>query len=34
MFDWDTIEFPHVVFGLVPKNLNPIDVIMAICKQL
>ena len=34
MLGWNTIEFPHVAFGLVLKILNSIDVIVTICKQL
>jgi len=34
MLGWNTIEFPHIAFGLVSKILNSIDVIIAISKQL
>jgi len=34
MLGWNAVEFPHMAFGLVPKILNSIDVIVAICKQL
>jgi len=34
MLFWNAIEFTHVTLGLVPKVLNPIDVIMLVCEQL
>ncbi len=34
MLGGNTIEFPHMTFGLVPKILNSIDVIVALRKQL
>jgi len=34
MFGWNTIEFPHMAFGLIPKYLNSVDAIVAIYKQL
>ena len=30
---WNTVEFAHVALGLVPKILNPIDVIFLVCKE-
>ena len=30
----NTVEFAHVPLGLVPENLNAIDVIVAICEEL
>ena len=30
----NTIEFTHVALGLVPKILDAIDVIVAVCKEL
>ena len=29
----DTVEFAHMAFGLVPKILNPIDVVLLVCKE-
>ena len=29
----DTVEFAHVALGLVPKILNPVDVILLVCKE-
>ena len=29
----NTVEFAHVALGLVPKVLNPIDVILLVCKE-
>ncbi len=31
---WNTVEFAHMPLGLVPKILNPIDVICLVCKEL
>ena len=28
----NTVEFAHVPLGLVPKILNPVDVILLVCK--
>ncbi len=28
----NTVEFAHVPLGLVPKTLNPVDVILLVCK--
>ena len=30
---WNTVEFAHVALGLVPKILDPIDVIFLVCKE-
>ena len=30
----NTIEFTHVALGLVPKILDAIDVIVAVCEEL
>ena len=30
---WDTIVAPQMAFGLVPKILNPIDVVLLVCKE-
>ncbi len=30
---WYTVKFPHMTLGLVPKVLDPIDVIMSVGKQ-
>ncbi len=30
----DTVEFAHVALGLVPEILDPVDVIMTVCKEL
>ena len=29
----NTVEFTHVALGLVPKILNPVDVIALVCKE-
>ena len=29
----DTIEFAHMTLGLVPEVLNPVDVILLVCKK-
>ena len=29
----NTVEFTHVALGLVPKILNPVDVILLVCKE-
>ena len=34
MLGRNAVEFSHVAFGLVPKILNPIDVILTIGEQL
>ena len=34
MLSRDTVEFAHVTVGLVPKILDAIDVISALCKEL
>jgi len=34
MLGRNAVEFSHVAFGLVPKVLNPVDVILAIGEQL
>ena len=31
---WDTIKFAHMALCLVPEILNPIDMVLAVCKQL
>jgi hypothetical protein len=31
---WNTVEFAHMTFGLVPEILNAVDVIMTVCKEL
>jgi hypothetical protein len=31
---WNTVEFAHIPFGLVPEILNAVDVIMTVCKEL
>ena len=28
------VEFAHVPLGLVPKILNPVDVILLVCKEV
>ena len=33
MLLWNTVEFAHMPLGLVPKVLDPIDVICLVCKQ-
>ena len=30
---WNTVEFTHVPLGLVPKILDPVDVILLVCKE-
>jgi len=30
---WNTVEFAHVALGLVPKILNPVDVVLFVCKE-
>ena len=30
----DAVKFPQVSFGLIPKILNAIDVILLVCKKL
>jgi|TARA_B110000881_G_scaffold189249_1_gene179724 hypothetical protein len=30
---WDTVEFAHVALRLVPKVLNPVDVVLLVCKE-
>ena len=30
---WDTVEFAHMALRLVPKVLNPVDVILLVCKE-
>ena len=30
---WNTIEFTHMTLRLVPKILNPVDVILLVCKE-
>ncbi len=30
----NTVEFAHVALGLVPKILNPVNVILLVCKEL
>ena len=30
----NTVEFTHVVLGLVPEILNAVDVIVAVCEEL
>ena len=30
----DTVEFTHVALGLVPEILDPVDVIMTVCKEM
>ena len=29
----DTVKFAHVTLGLVPEILDPVDVVVSICKQ-
>jgi len=29
----NTVEFAHVALGLVPKVLDPVDVILLVCKE-
>ena len=29
----NTVEFAHVALGLVPKILNPVNVILLVCKE-
>ena len=29
----NTVEFAHVALGLVPKILDPVDVILLVCKE-
>ena len=29
----DSVEFAHMTLGLVPKFLDPIDVVVGLCKQ-
>ena len=30
---WDTVEFAHMALRLVPKVLNPVDVVLLVCKE-
>ena len=30
---WDTVEFAHVALRLVLKVLNPVDVVLLVCKE-
>ena len=30
---WDTVEFAHVALRLVPKVLNPVDVVLLVCNE-
>jgi len=30
---WNTVEFAHVPLGLVPEVLDPVDVILLVCKE-
>ena len=30
---WNTIEFTHMTLRLVPKILNPVDVVFLVCKE-
>jgi hypothetical protein len=30
---WNTVEFAHIPFGLVPEILNAVDVIMTLRKE-
>ena len=30
----NTVEFSHMALGLVPKILNPVNVILLVCKEL
>jgi hypothetical protein len=32
MLGWNAVEFPHMAFGLVPKILDSIDVVVVISK--
>lgn len=34
VFGWDAIKSSHVAFGLVPKVLNPVDMVLPVGKQL
>ena len=33
MLLWNTIEFTHMTLCLVPKILNPVDVVLLVCKE-
>ena len=33
MLLWNTVKFTHMALGLVPKVLDPIDVVCLVCKQ-
>ena len=33
MLLWNTVEFTHMTLGLVPEILNPVDVILLVCKK-
>ena len=30
---WDTVEFAHMALRLLPKVLNPVDVVLLVCKE-
>jgi hypothetical protein len=30
---WDTVKFAHIALRLVPKVLNPVDVVILVCKE-
>ncbi len=30
---WNTVEFAHVALSLVPEILDPVDVVVLICKE-
>ena len=31
---WNTVKSTHVALGLVPKILDPVDVVSTLCKEL
>ena len=33
MLLWNTVEFTHMTLCLVPEILNPVDVILLVCKE-
>ena len=34
MLLWNTVKFAHMALRLVPKILNPVDMIFLVCKEL
>ena len=30
---WGTVEFAHMALRLLPKVLNPVDVVLLVCKE-